>query len=74
MSNKLQLAVIFGGKSSEHEVSLMSAASIIENLDREKYDIHQVGITKEGQWLLYDGPVEGLGDGRWLNEIGRAHV
>ena len=44
MSNKLQLAVIFGGKSSEHEVSLMSAASIIENLDREKYDIHQVGI------------------------------
>ncbi len=54
MSNKLQLAVIFGGKSSEHEVSLMSAASIIENLDREKYDIHQVGITKEGQWLLYD--------------------
>ncbi|NBJ89191.1 D-alanine--D-alanine ligase family protein [Acutalibacter sp. 1XD8-36] len=68
MSNKLQLAVIFGGKSSEHEVSLMSAASIIENLDREKYDIHQVGITKEGQWLLYDGPVEGLGDGRWLNE------
>ncbi len=68
MSSKLQLAVIFGGQSSEHEVSLMSAASIIENLDREKYDIHQVGITKEGRWLLYDGPAEGLGNGRWLTE------
>ncbi len=47
MSNKLSLAVIFGGQSSEHEVSLMSAASILANLDREKYNIHQVGITKK---------------------------
>lgn len=68
MDKKLQLAVIFGGKSSEHEVSLMSAASILENLDRDKYEIHQVGITKEGRWLLYEGPAEGLSDGRWLTE------
>lgn len=68
MSEKLKLAVIFGGKSSEHEVSLMSAGSIIGNLSREKYEIYQVGITKEGQWLLYEGPVEGLSDGRWLAE------
>ncbi len=68
MSNKLSLAVIFGGQSSEHEVSLMSAASILANLDREKYNIHQVGITKEGRWLLYEGPAEGLSDGRWLRE------
>ena len=68
MSKKLQLAVVFGGQSSEHEVSLMSAASILENLDRDKYDIHQLGITKEGRWLLYGGPAEGLSDGRWLRE------
>ena len=57
---KVSLAVLFGGKSSEHEVSLMSAASVLENLDREKYDIYMVGITKEGRWLLYEGPVSGL--------------
>ena len=52
---KVSLAVLFGGRSSEHEVSLMSAASVLENLDREKYDIYMVGITKEGRWLLYTG-------------------
>ncbi len=62
---KLTLAVIFGGVSSEHEVSLMSAASIIENLSPEKYDVVKVGITKQGKWLLYTGPVSGLTDGTW---------
>lgn len=62
---KRKLAVIFGGVSSEHEVSLMSAASILNNLDPEKYEIYQVGITKEGSWLLYTGPVSGLSDGSW---------
>ncbi len=62
---KMRLAVIFGGASSEHEVSLMSATSILENLDREKYEIFMVGITKEGKWLLYTGPVSGLMDGSW---------
>lgn len=68
MSDRLSLGVIFGGQSSEHEVSLMSAASILENLDEEKYDIHKIGITKEGRWLLYEGPVSGLSDGSWLAE------
>lgn len=66
MSNKLRLGVIFGGQSSEHEVSLMSAASILENLDETKYEIYKIGITKEGRWLLYEGPAAGLGDGSWL--------
>lgn len=68
MSGKLSLGVIFGGQSSEHEVSLMSAASILENLDNEKYEIYKIGITKEGRWLLYEGPVSGLADGSWLTE------
>ena len=62
---KKQLAVIFGGTSSEHEVSLMSASSILENLSVEKYEIYPVGITKEGKWYLYRGPVSGLTDGSW---------
>ena len=62
---KLRLAVIFGGQSSEHEVSLMSAASILQNLDPEKYDVTMVGITKAGKWLLYTGPVEDLATGAW---------
>lgn len=62
---KLDVAVIFGGQSSEHEVSRMSAASILENLDRDKYNVHMVGITKEGKWLLYTGPVENILSGAW---------
>ena len=57
--------MIFGGVSSEHEVSRMSATSILENLSPEKYDVHMVGITKEGRWLLYTGPVENIVSGAW---------
>ena len=54
---KLRIAVVFGGVNSEHEVSLMSAASVIGNLSQEKYDIFPVKITKEGRWLYYTGDV-----------------
>ncbi|MCI0626811.1 MAG: D-alanine--D-alanine ligase [Acidobacteria bacterium] len=47
---KLTIALLFGGKSGEHEVSLRSAASILKALDREKYEVIPIGITKEGQW------------------------
>ncbi|HEU0005259.1 MAG TPA: D-alanine--D-alanine ligase family protein [Terriglobia bacterium] len=47
---KLTVALLFGGKSGEHEVSLRSAASILKALDREKYEVIPIGITKEGQW------------------------
>lgn len=64
-NSKKSLAVIFGGKSSEHEVSLMSATSVLENLSGDQYDIHMVGITREGKWLLYTGPISGLVSGSW---------
>ena len=64
-SAKLRLAVIFGGVSSEHEVSRMSVTSILENLSNERYEVHMVGITKEGRWLLYTGPVEDILSGAW---------
>jgi D-alanine-D-alanine ligase len=51
MEKKLRVGVLFGGRSGEHEVSLQSAASILEAIDREKFDVAPIGITKEGRWL-----------------------
>src|SRR5262245_59642038 len=49
---KLRVGVIFGGRSCEHDVSLRSAASILANLDTQKYEVMPLGITREGTWLL----------------------
>ncbi|OPZ92373.1 MAG: D-alanine--D-alanine ligase [Firmicutes bacterium ADurb.Bin419] len=65
MSDKKRVIVIFGGQSSEHEVSRVSATSIINNMDNSKYDVSFVGITKEGRWLPYNGPVEKIASGEW---------
>ncbi|MGC2503729.1 MAG: D-alanine--D-alanine ligase family protein [Silvibacterium sp.] len=48
---KLRIGVLFGGRSGEHEVSLLSAASVLKAIDRKKYEIVPIGITKEGQWV-----------------------
>ena len=48
---KLRVGVLFGGRSGEHEVSLLSAASVVNAIDREKYEVVPIGITKEGRWL-----------------------
>lgn len=63
--SKKRVAVIFGGQSSEHEVSRVSAQSVIENMDKQKYEIVMIGITKDGQWLTYEGPAEKIGTGEW---------
>ncbi len=63
--SKKRVAIIFGGQSSEHEVSRVSAQSVIENIDKQKYEVETIGITKNGQWLKYDGPVEKIGSGEW---------
>lgn len=57
---KTRLCVIFGGASSEHEVSLLSAASVLQNIDKEKYEVVKLGISKEGGWYFYDGDADGL--------------
>lgn len=51
MARKLRVGVLFGGRSGEHEVSLLSAASVINALDKKKYDVVPIGITKDGRWL-----------------------
>jgi D-alanine-D-alanine ligase len=53
-TNKLRIAVLFGGRSGEHEVSLMSARSVLSVLDPDKYEVTQVGITHDGRW--FTGP------------------
>ena len=51
MADKLRVGVVFGGRSGEHEVSIASAASVINALDKGKYDVVPIGITSEGRWL-----------------------
>lgn len=65
MRDKKTVAVLFGGQSFEHEVSRVSAQSVIENLDAEKYDIIPIGITKEGKWIRYKGDYSNIGSGKW---------
>jgi D-alanine-D-alanine ligase len=48
---KLRVGILFGGRSGEHEVSLLSAASVLQAIDRTKYDVTPIGITKEGRWV-----------------------
>lgn len=62
--SKKKVVVVYGGRSSEHEVSCVSAATVIDAIDKEKYDIIIVGITKDGKWLLADS-VDSIRDGGW---------
>lgn len=63
---KKTIAVLFGGQSSEHEVSCVSAVTVISSMDTEKYERVLIGITKEGDWLKADS-VEQIKDGSWRN-------
>lgn len=62
---KKTVAVLFGGCSSEYEVSLQSAVSVIQSLDAQKYDVILLGITRNGIWKRYSGPVERISDDTW---------
>lgn len=62
---KKNIAVLFGGQSSEHEVSCISAVTIINAIDSSEYDIVKIGITKEGHWL-YVNSVEDITSGAWM--------
>ncbi len=64
MAKKLKVGVLFGGKSAEHEVSLVSAQSVIENLNKNKYEVIPIGITREGKWISAGKPLEYLKKGR----------
>ena len=72
-NGKKNVVVIFGGRSSEHEVSCISGATVIEKIDKEKYDVMIVGITKDGKWLLVDS-VDSIRDGSWRKSRTRAVI
>lgn len=62
---KKKIAVLFGGKSTEHEVSRVSAASVLRNIDISKYDVYPIGITRDGQWFEYTGSIDKIENGQW---------
>jgi len=62
---KFTFCCLFGGKSSEYEVSLSSAYGVITNTDNDKYEIIKVGITRGGDWFRYDGLNENIKNGSW---------
>lgn len=64
--SKKSIAVIFGGKSSEHEVSCVSAVTVIENIDTDAYNLVLIGITKEGKWLRVESTKQ-ITSGEWYN-------
>ena len=65
---KLSVCILFGGMSPEHEVSLRSAESVLNNIDHEKYNVFPVGITKDGDWMLFGGKdYAELPAGTWMN-------
>jgi len=76
MAGKLKVGIIFGGRSGEHEVSFCSASSIIKAIDKDKYTVVPIGITKEGRWIspqdselaLQSGKIEGKNTVILLND------
>ena len=68
--NKQCVVVLFGGLSSEHEVSCVSASTIVSHLDRARYEVLTVGITKEGRWLYTEATPAQIADGSWEQTAG----
>ena len=66
--NKPSVCILFGGMSPEHEVSLRSAESVLNNIDHNKYNVFPVGITKDGDWIYFGGKdYSKLPTGAWKN-------
>lgn len=68
MSKKTVLCIMFGGNSTEYEVSLRSSYSVLENVDRTKYDIVRVGITRQGQMYIYNGEDAKIKENTWKDD------
>ena len=62
---KKTIAVLYGGCSSEYGISLNSGYAVLTNIDKDKYDIVPIGITKDGRWFRYDGDAENIKNDKW---------
>jgi D-alanine-D-alanine ligase len=69
VTGRVRVAVVFGGRSSEHSVSCVSAGSVLAALDRDKYDVVAIGITRDGRWVLADDDAQLAIEGRSLPSI-----
>lgn len=65
---KKNVAILFGGQSTEHEVSRVSATSVLSHIDSEKYNVFPIGITKDGKWFQYKGEYKDIASGQWEND------
>ncbi|SEN83499.1 D-alanine---D-serine ligase [Amphibacillus marinus] len=65
---KKTVAIIFGGYSEEYDVSLQSASAIINGVNQSEFDLVLIGITREGEWLKYDGSIEGIRQNTWWQD------
>ncbi len=68
---KLKIACLFGGNSSEYAISLVSATSVIRAIDKNKYDLFMIGITKDGNFYLYEGDIDKIEKDEWFES---AHI
>ena len=68
---KKNICILFGGCSTEYSVSLQSAHAVISSLDRDKYEAVLLGITRDGRWLLYDGPEDAIAADTWHDDARR---
>lgn len=74
--DKLTCGILFGGASSEHDISCISAKTILTKIDKEKYNIIMIGITKDGEWYLFDDDINLIPEDKWLASpsLKRAHI
>ena len=68
MAEKIKLCVLFGGESTEYEISLRSVTSVLNNLDKTKYDITTIGITRDGRWRLFDKDTSLIINDNWYSD------
>lgn len=66
---RMKIAILFGGKSPEHSVSLQSAFSVIQNLDNLLYEVVPIGITESGRWFRYYGEIQNIEIGTWAQDV-----
>lgn len=66
--HKKRIAVIFGGNSTEHEVSLQSAAAVLEHINNDKFEVVPIGITRDGDWYHYTGEYDKIADNTWCRD------
>ena len=65
---KKRIAVIFGGHSTEYDVSLQSSFSVLQNINKSHFEIVPVGITRDGEWYHYTGKIENISNNSWIDD------